>query len=175
MVGTIASKSVGAEKAFSKLVGSFPRNFGKVWDSKHTTERLLTLASRIGCEELINCVAKGVLNDGLSLRQLPFEKALDQLGGVDITIKVDGKIIGVDITLDEESYVEKRRNLLFRWKEGRKKLLQAMKFHHVIVVVWKVDSWVNLTESQKGELAEEILIHLEENQDKSFCSQLILK
>lgn len=175
MVSSIVSKSVGAEKAFGKLVGAFPRDFQSVWHSGHTTERLLNLTSRIGCEKLINSVAKGATFDGLSLRQLSFEKALDLLGGIDITVRVDGKIIGIDITRDEGSYIEKRRNLLFRWDEGRKKLLKSLKFHHVVVVIWKVESWAELSESKKGELAEQLLIHLEEQDGQSFCSKLILE
>lgn len=178
MVLSVASKCVGAEKAFQKLVNSFPRDFQTVWDSRHTTPKLLALASRVGCEELINAVAKGATaeGEGLSLRQMSFEKALDKLGGVDVTIKVDNKVIGIDITTDDGAYIEKRRKLLFKWNEGRKKLLKALKFHHVIVVVWEVNSWSELTESQKGELAEALLIHIENQEGKdSFCSQLILE
>jgi hypothetical protein len=65
--------------------------------------------------------------------------------------------------------------ILFRWNEGRKKVLKALRYHHVIVVVWKVDSWSELTQSQKGELAEQILIHLEEQDGKSYCSKLVLE
>lgn len=175
MVGTITSTAVGAEKAFGKLVGAFPRDFQTVWDSRHTTEKLLALASRIGCIELTNSAAKGALKNGVPLRQMSFEKALDLLGGIDVTIKVDGNIIGIDITVDQETYLEKRSKLLFRWDEGRKKLLKALKFHHVVVVVWQVDSWSELTESQKGELAEALLIHIEEQAGDSFCSKLIME
>jgi hypothetical protein len=175
MVGTIASTSIGAEKAVSKLVGSFPRDFQTVWHSGHTTEKLLSLASKIGCQKLLSSVAKGATFGDISLRQLSFEKALDLLGGVDITIKVDGNIIGIDVTCDEGSYIEKRRNLLFRWDEGRKKLLQTLKFHHVVVIVWQVNSWAELSEAKKGELAEQLLIHLEEQDGKSFCSKLIME
>lgn len=175
MVSSIISTAVGAEKAFSKLVGAFPRDFQSVWHSGHTTERLLSLCSKLGCEKLMASAAKGANHEGMSLRNLSFEKALDLLGGIDITFKTDGKIIGIDITVDEEVYMEKRSKLLFRWDEGRKKLLKSLKFHHVVVVVWKVNSWSELTESQKGELAEQLLIHIEEQTGDSFCSKLILE
>lgn len=177
MVLSVASKCVGAEKAFQKLVKTFPRDFQTVWDSRHTTPKLLALASKVGCEELVNSVAKGATaeGEGLSLRQMSFEKALDKLGGVDITIKVDGKIIGIDVTTDDGAYIEKRRKLLFKWNEGRKKLLKALKFYHIVVVVWEVESWAELNEAKKGELAEQLLIHLEEQTGDSFCSQLVLE
>jgi hypothetical protein len=175
MVSSIISECVGAEKAFGKLVGTFPQDFQSVWDSRHTTEKLLNLASKLGCAELINSAAKGALKNGVPLHQMSFEKTLDLLGGIDITVKIDGKIIGIDVTLDEETYIEKRSKLLFRWNEGRKKVLKALRYHHVIVVVWKVDSWSELTQSQKGELAEQILIHLEEQDGKSYCSKLVLE
>lgn len=175
MVSSIISTAIGAEKAFQKLVGAFPRDFQSVWHSGHTTERLLSLCSKLGCEKLMASAAKGANHEGVSLRNLSFEKALDLLGGVDVTFRVNSKIIGVDITVDEATYIDKRRKLLFWWDEGRKKLLKGLKFHHVVVIIWKVDSWSELTESQKGELAEQILIHLEEQDGQSFCSKLVLE
>ena len=176
MVSTIISECVGAEKAFGKLVGAFPRDFEKVWDSRHTTEKLLALTSRIGCVELTNSAAKGALKNGMPLRQMSFEKALDLLGGIDVTVRVNGKIVGIDITTDAEIYMEKRSKLLFRWNEGRKKLLKSLKFSHVVIIVWKVKSWAQLSEAKKGELAEALLIHIEEQEGKgSFCSKLILE
>ena len=112
----------------------------------------------------------------MPLRQMSFEKALDLLGGIDVTVRVNGKIVGIDITTDAEIYMEKRSKLLFRWNEGRKKLLKSLKFSHVVIIVWKVKSWAQLSEAKKGELAEALLIHIEEQEGKgSFCSKLILE
>lgn len=164
----------GAEKAFKLLCGKFPRDFAKAWSGEETTEWLLSLASQTGCLKLLNAVAKGALSEGISLRKLSFERALDLLGGVDASYRINGELIGVDITLDYSQVGKKENKLLNAWSGQRQALLKALGYKHVIIVVWDVKSWMELSDNERGQLAEELLIHIEDRNPKSFCSELVL-
>lgn len=164
----------GAERAFKLLCSAFPRDFVPGWNGNQTTERLLTLASELGCVKLLNSVAKGAQESGLSLRKLGFEKALDLLGGVDATYRINGELIGIDITLDYAQVSKKENKLLNAWQGQRQKLLKALGYKHVIILVWDVKSWVELSDVERGQLAEELLIHIEERPPNTFCSELVL-
>jgi len=175
----IASKSIGAEKGFVNLLSMFERDFVPAWTGKETTDWLLNKASRLGCQLLLNTVAKGVASEGLSLRQCSFHKALDILGGVDISFRVNDKLIGFDITLDIDGLNEKERKLTKAWEGQRQKLLQALGYDHVVLVVWKPrKSLINMTSLEKGELVEKLLNHLEKQNErrvKKFCSKFLMR
>jgi len=164
----------GAEHAFKLLCAAFPCDFVPGWNGEFTTEALLQLASKNGCVKLLNAVAKGALESGISLRKIGFEKALDLLGGVDASYKVNGKLIGVDVTLDYSQVTKKENKLLNAWQGQRQKLLKALGYSHIVILVWDVKSWVELTDVERGQLAEELLIHIEDRPPNSFCSELVL-
>jgi hypothetical protein len=175
----ISAKASGAEVAFVSLLSSFKRDFVPAWTGKETTNWLLNKASKIGCSILLNTTAKGTLFGGITLRELPFQKALDHLGGIDASFLVNGKLIGFDITLDIDSLTEKERKLTKAWEGQRQKLLQALGYEHVVLVVWKPrKSMVNMTSLEKGELVEKLLVHLEKQEErrmKKFCSKFLMR
>lgn len=176
----ISTRACGAEVGFISLVSMFERDFVPAWVNKNkTTEWLLNKASQLGCQLLLNATAKGATYNGISLRQCSFHKALDLLGGVDASFIIEGKLIGFDITLDVDGLIEKERKLTKAWEGQRQKLLQALGYEHVVLVVWKPrKSLVNMSSLEKGELVEKLLIHLEKQQQrkmKKFCSKFLMR
>ncbi|MFM6397342.1 MAG: hypothetical protein ACKPFF_11745 [Planktothrix sp.] len=166
--------SNGSEKAFKLLVGKFPRDFQKAFKGTETIESLLELASQQGCQKLMAGVAKGASTQGISLRKLSFERGVDLMGGVDVSCRVNGELIGFDITLDYSQVSKKEEKVLHGWNGQRQKLLKALGYSHVVIITWDVKSWVELTDQERGELAETLLIHIEDRPPNSFCSDLVL-
>lgn len=176
----ISAQACGAEVGFTSLLSMFERDFVPAWaNKKKTTDWLLNKASQLGCKLLLNATAKGAASEGISLRQCSFHKALDLLGGVDASFIIDGKLIGFDITLDIDGLTEKERKLTKAWEGQRQKLLEALGYEHIVLVVWKPrKSLINMSPLEKGELVEKLLIHLEKQEqrkNKKFCSKFLMR